>query len=126
MMTFFIGDVQLAFSCLSRRDPSSKYLAGREPLYWTSFFLGKKGQSILSCVESCLGPKNGHVKNGHAYKIQVTSDLFILFMFDLVFLVTYCRKMCDKRISPLGSLSRKLTACSFEMTRYSVVQMYIE
>ena len=34
--------------------------------------------------------------------------------------------MCDKRISRSGSLSRKLTACSFEMTRYSVAQIYID
>ena len=116
MMIFSIG----------RRVPSSKYLAARKfSLLEKSFLFREKGESILSCVESCPGLKSGHMRNGHVYKIQVTSDLFILLLFDRSYFLGYiCRKMCDKRISRSGSLSKKLTACSFEMTRYSVVQIY--
>ena len=50
----------------------------------------------MSCVESCPSLKIGHMKNGHVYKIQVTSDLFILSMFDNIFLVTFVGKCATK------------------------------
>lgn len=36
------------------------------------------------------------MRNGLVYKIQVTSDLFILSLFDLIFLVTFVGKCATK------------------------------
>ena len=86
----------LAYS-VGRRVSSSKYLAARKfSLLENLFLFRKKGVCILSCVESCPSLKIGHMKNGHVYKIQVTSDLFILSMFDLIFLVTFVGKCATK------------------------------